>query len=140
MRTHDYVCKSCGKISDILNIKIRDGVKSTPENSKSPEKKSTKSDKEAEDEVDANNNPKITNTSEEKTASPSPAASQDVASPDEKDASAETERQARLNEIKRRRQEIEMQMLKSRQDFQRNDLISLVFTLLTLAVICFLVY
>ena len=163
MRSHNYVCKVCGKISDILNVKIRDAPDTESRNKTSTVTKandgnegdenlklkdmkaeqnevSEKSDKIEDDQTNQNtdskkdskideNNNETSHTTKAKTQ-PKPELSQEDLLKKEK---------LKKQRLEKRRQ-IELEMLRSRQEFQRNDMISFVFIISVMFVVLFLIY
>lgn len=115
MRTHAYNCSNCGLVKDILNIR---GQKPT-ENKVSAEKKIIVSD----DDEQAENPDQQT-----------------IENVPEKSSNSENNRTAVTKAREARRQKLELEMMRTRQAYQRNDLMSFFFLFLVIALLGFLGY
>lgn len=116
MRTHAYNCSNCGLVKDILNIR---GQKPTEEIKVSAEKKIIVSD----DDKQAENPEKSK-----------------IENVPEKNSTSENKRTELAKAREARRQKLELEMMRTRQAYQRNDLMSFFFLILVIALLGFLGY
>lgn len=127
MRTHAYNCTNCGLVKDILDIS---GQKPETEQKVSAEKKIIVSDddkKQADDKKpDQESIEKIENVVPEKNSN--------------SENNTNSNRTAIAKAREARRQKLELEMMRTRQAYQRNDLMSFFFLILVIALLGFLGY